>query len=262
VTRIRSLKPEIPDDAKLATVSRDARLTFVYLITQADNYGYVMAPPRKILGLLYPHDPDVTIPVLAGWLTELASLDVIRLRETRDGTPVIELANWTKHQKLDKRGKDVIGAQLSDAVLTAFPFRSDTVLTPLPPDLGIKGSREQGTEGSREEGADETAATTSRLPGEYSADYAAAIRSSHRPEMLRLEIGTLARGKNPQAEGATPEDVGRGLRELLLNGASMGKLANYVRIAQLKRLKGPIADRPDDRNESYADLARRLEAVL
>lgn len=254
MTRIRSIKPEIVDDAKLAALPRDARLTFVYLITQADNYGYVLAAPRKILGALFPHDTDVTIEKLGDWLTALADIDLIRLRQTRDGTPVVELANWGKHQKLDKRGKDVIGAMLTATVLPSFPFRSQSVPNALPPDLGIKGSREQGTEGA----LDKNPSTSSPLPDEYALDYEAAMRGSRSPSVLAQNIRTLCAGKVMGAEGSTPEDVGRGLRDLILNGASMAKLTNYVRVARDNRLSGPPppTERP---GESFADLGKRLD---
>lgn len=163
--RIRSIKPELVDDEKLASISRDARYTFVLLIALADNYGYILAPTRSIASKLYPHDEDIDLPTVAGWLSELSGIGALHIKETRDGTPVIALANWKKHQKLDKRGKDVIGEKLGDRTLPAFPLRSASVppaspvgsasvpapsldgsdaVTPRSRDLGIKGTRDQG----------------------------------------------------------------------------------------------------------------------
>jgi hypothetical protein len=112
VPRIRTVKPELPSDAKLASVSRDARLTFVLLITQADDEGLVAAAPRQLLGALYPHDDDVTGPMLRGWVDELAAIGVVRWRKTVDGTPVLELTNWSKHQRVDNKSKSHLAATL------------------------------------------------------------------------------------------------------------------------------------------------------
>lgn len=111
--RIRTIKPEIASDAKLAGVSRDARYTFVLLITQADDEGLVAAAHRQLLGALYPHDDDVTVGHLLGWIEELIAAGTLRWRSTRDGSPVLELVNWTKHQRVDNKGKSHLAATLS-----------------------------------------------------------------------------------------------------------------------------------------------------
>lgn len=112
--RIRTLKPEIVSDAKLASVSRDARLTFVYAITQADDAGLLPGAHRQILGALYPLDDDVTMPILLGWIEELVDAGLVRWRQTRDGVPVLELVQWRKHQRIDNAGRSQLGALLVD----------------------------------------------------------------------------------------------------------------------------------------------------
>jgi hypothetical protein len=61
MARIRSLKPELADDAKLAGVSISARYSFVLLISKADDDGLIPGAHRQLLGLLYPHNEDVTV---------------------------------------------------------------------------------------------------------------------------------------------------------------------------------------------------------
>ncbi len=112
--RIRSLKPEITSDVKLARVSRDARLTFIYAITQADDLGLLAGSHRQLLGALYPLDDDVTVPLLLSWIEELVAVEVFRWRATRDGVPVIEILNWSKHQRIDNAGRSQLGALLAD----------------------------------------------------------------------------------------------------------------------------------------------------
>lgn len=118
--RIRSLKPETPADPTLAACSREARLTFLYVIAQADDYGLLLAAPRQLLGHLYPHDQDVTLKMLMEWIEELVEKGRLRWRECRDGARVLEVVNWTKHQKVDKPGK----ADLRDGLI---PLRSTKI---------------------------------------------------------------------------------------------------------------------------------------
>lgn len=99
--RIRTIKPEMPRDKKLAGLSRDARLTFVYLMTQADDEGFVSGEPRELLASLYPHDTDVSEELLESWISgELVSAGVVEVLEGKDGR-VIRLVKWKEHQRID-----------------------------------------------------------------------------------------------------------------------------------------------------------------
>lgn len=100
--RIRTLKPELPTDEKLARCSLPARYVFVLTITQADDQGLLRGNPRQLLGSLLPFDENVTADDLAGWLDELRLAGIVRWRETVDGAPVLELKGWGKHQVVNK----------------------------------------------------------------------------------------------------------------------------------------------------------------
>jgi hypothetical protein len=95
------IKPEIATDVTLASISIPARFTFVLLISQADDAGLVMAAPRQLLGVLYPHDDAVTAPILLGWIEEMLGAGLLRRRTTGDSAPVLEIRNWLKHQRID-----------------------------------------------------------------------------------------------------------------------------------------------------------------
>lgn len=115
MARIRNIKPEVVSDVKLARVSRDARLTFVYMITQADDLGLIPGAHRQLLGILFPVDDAVTIGMLLGWIEELVSAGMVRWRATRDGVPVLQLINWTRHQRIDNAGRSQLGALLAES---------------------------------------------------------------------------------------------------------------------------------------------------
>ena len=113
MARIRSLKPETAADMKLAARSIEARYTFLLLISQADDFGLVLGEPRQLLGQLYPHDSEITEKELHGWLAELLNHGFIRWRRTRDGARVVEIVNWSKHQKVKNPGKPLLLERLA-----------------------------------------------------------------------------------------------------------------------------------------------------
>lgn len=111
--RIRTIKPEMAADRKFASISREARYTFVLLITQSDDDGLILGSPRQLLGQLYPHDDTVDLARLSRELRECLDIGLIRWRETVDGAPVVEICNWAKHQRIDHRGKSLVLPNLS-----------------------------------------------------------------------------------------------------------------------------------------------------
>lgn len=104
MARIRTVKPELPQDAKLARVSREVRYHFVLLWTVADDAGYFRASPRSMLGQLYPHDLDVTAADVERMGRELAELGLVAFSETPDG-PLGFVCNWQRHQRIDRPSK-------------------------------------------------------------------------------------------------------------------------------------------------------------
>lgn len=99
MARIRSLKPEMRHDRKLARTPRPTRWHFACLITLADDEGLFRAEPRYLLGECYPHDRDVTESQVDRMTAELLEQGIIRLHQTPDGL-VGELVNWKKHQRI------------------------------------------------------------------------------------------------------------------------------------------------------------------
>jgi hypothetical protein len=113
--RIRSIKPEITSDRKFATVSRDARLVFIYTWTICDDDGLFRAETRQLLGDLVPFEPEVSPSILRRLYGELTEIGVIGWRETVDGSLVGEVVNWGKHQHIKNRSKSFLLTQLSES---------------------------------------------------------------------------------------------------------------------------------------------------
>lgn len=101
MARIRTLKPEIWATPSVGTLTRDARLLFVGLITQADDEGRMLAVPRQVAGNCYPFDEDVTGEQITGWLAEIEVAGLIRTYESGGGR-YLELSGWSRHQKISK----------------------------------------------------------------------------------------------------------------------------------------------------------------
>lgn len=96
MARTRMIKPEFFRSRSLARVSRDARLTFVGLWTEADSAGRGVADPRILKGSIWPIEDDITADVVAVHLRELEA-DHIQLYEV-DGECYYVIVNWEKHQ--------------------------------------------------------------------------------------------------------------------------------------------------------------------
>lgn len=98
--RIRSLKPECWQDEALGAVSRDARLLFVGLITQADDAGRLKAAIPLLRSQIFPYDHELPLAEIEGWLAELSGVGVVRLYEA-GGRSYAALGGWAKNQKVD-----------------------------------------------------------------------------------------------------------------------------------------------------------------
>jgi hypothetical protein len=114
MARIRSIKPELPQDAKLARLSRGTRYHFVLLWLVADDEGYFRASPRLLLGQLYPHDRDLGEAAVDGMTAELRDGGFIEVQMTADG-PLGHIVNWSKHQRIDKPSKSHLAPLFASA---------------------------------------------------------------------------------------------------------------------------------------------------
>lgn len=129
MARIRSLKPEIVHDARLARCSIAARYLYVLLITQADDYGRLHGATGAVRGACLPND-DLSLAFIDGCLDELGDVGLI-VRYDDGGQPYIALAGWAKNQKVDKPGQERIPAPQECQQTDAFAGPSrDTRETP------------------------------------------------------------------------------------------------------------------------------------
>ena len=100
MARTRTIKPEFWDDEKLATVSRDARLTFIGIWTNSDDYGVVKGHPAWLKNTIFPYD-DIRIADFQKWLKELESLCCI-IQFENNGEKYYHIKNFAKHQTINR----------------------------------------------------------------------------------------------------------------------------------------------------------------
>jgi len=98
--RIRSVKPEILEDAVTAGISDTAFRIFIAAIVLADDYGNFRAEPHFIRGQVYwKLDPGRDMSAA------LAELDPIIAFYEVKGQTYGSIRNWSKHQRVSHPGK-------------------------------------------------------------------------------------------------------------------------------------------------------------
>lgn len=96
--RIRTIKPELPEDEKLGSVPVEARYLAIMLITMADDRGNLRGTAGYVRGHAFPYD-DLTIATVQGWLDDLAEIGFIGFYLV-NGERFINITQWAKHQKV------------------------------------------------------------------------------------------------------------------------------------------------------------------
>lgn len=94
MARIRTIKPEFFLSEHAATVSRDARLAFIGLWTQADRAGRLLDRPRRLKAVLFPYDADVDMEQL---LVELVTAQLLQ-RYHVEGDTYLAIPTLATHQ--------------------------------------------------------------------------------------------------------------------------------------------------------------------
>jgi hypothetical protein len=105
-TRIRTIKPEIWQDEKVCSLSRDARLLFVGLITMADDEGRLRAMPAALAGAIFPADEDAPKKV-GSWLQEVSDVGLISLY-AHGAFTYASLNGWGRHQRINRASSSTL----------------------------------------------------------------------------------------------------------------------------------------------------------
>jgi hypothetical protein len=255
--RIRTIKPEFWGDEKLAPLAAIDRLVFLGLISMADDAGRLVDSIKSIDGFIFPETSETSRESLA----TLARLGRI-IRYTSDsGQPIIQIANWLRHQRVDKASKYVLPpasrrrrATLAEASReprenVGESSRSDLGPTTSDPDLRPP-TDERGADGA-------AAAAEAADPDALSEQPAGSTILAHRlasdadraalvtlidlvpnPATWVAEIGASLDGMTGHAH-VTAEQAGQAIRDWLGNGASeRPNLRQFRRYLELVAAQG------------------------
>ena len=259
MARIRTIKPEIASDVKLAAISIQARYTFVLLISQADDEGLVAGSHRQLLGTLYPHDERVTTGDLLGWVEELVTVGLVRWRSTTDGAPILELTNWTKHQRIDNKGRSQLAGLL---VPLAATLDSPAESRGESPRTAETRRLEEGVGSRTLDLGPRTGAASIADPvtefvdshdfGPFAQSVTGVIRSARNPAAVMATLAMHLSGEMGH-ERASPEELGLACQQYQANGEQQFKPAFFAGF--IRRTKQGIA-RTENRKRNASEDRR------
>lgn len=201
--RIRTIKPEFWTDEKLSLLDPLTRLTFLGLISMADDAGRLVDNVKLLDGMLFPNTDDTCREAL----DTLARLSRITRYRSSSGQALIQITNWSEHQKVDKPSKAIL------------PGPETAVVTQPPVPSAVNDARENGSREPRESLArvsrsdlgpttvDHGPPTTDQRASASAAAVALSVRANQglaehatRPQLIAPIIGTS--GKSLEAAEA------------------------------------------------------------
>ena len=202
--RIRSIKPEFWQSEDISALSIEDRLLFIGLWSYVDDNGVGRDQPVNICTSLFAGDfvasPAETLARIADGLQNLATRGRIT-RYTVDGAAFIAIANWKRHQKIDRPNKPRLPEPTHcNAVLTTPNAQSGTdsvsriasnaeSLASIAETLPVRnrGTGEQGNRGTGEQVLSPVADAPSksdRVDDDFAEWYAAYPRKTARGRAL------------------------------------------------------------------------------
>ncbi len=108
MARIRSIKPSIWTDEKFISLSRDARLLVLGMISHADDEGRLFASIAKLAGDIFPAD-DLKPGLVRQWRDEIATTGLAVVYQV-NGVEYAVFPNWSKHQRISKPQPSILPA--------------------------------------------------------------------------------------------------------------------------------------------------------
>jgi hypothetical protein len=235
MARMRMLKPEFFRDKKVRQLTPTAALVFQALWCLADDGGVAPADPERVFGELFIGWEHITLQSVTGALRELSGSGRVVLYVVGDDAFAM-IPSWGKHQK-PSHPSQFRYPRPAQGVTEKAPGALPEPSGSPPPQLSVSqvsviSSQVEG------EAVSSSSSTTARerLPDDYRPDYDALRRASHSPETLDREVLALTSGRHPTIDHLTPEDVGVGMRELVLAGAPQSKLSRFAQVARDQRL--------------------------
>jgi len=132
MARSRMIRPEFFDDEKLSECSVSARLLFISMWVNSDDYGVVKGSPRWLKAQAFPYD-EIPISVVEADLTSLQRIQCI-IPYTHNGETYFYIRNWDKYQTVNRPSKlrnpkppaDISSRLTEHSVSTHAPLTDET----------------------------------------------------------------------------------------------------------------------------------------
>lgn len=116
MARIRTIKPEFWTDEKVVELSSFARLLFIGLWNFADDEGRLVYSPKRIKMQVLPAD-TLDISELFGEILRESLISIYVV----DNVEYLQINNFDKHQKIDKRSASKLPSPKSPAEFPRIP---------------------------------------------------------------------------------------------------------------------------------------------
>ncbi|MFF2954989.1 hypothetical protein ACFVVU_27025 [Kitasatospora sp. NPDC057965] len=179
--RIRTHKPEMSRDPKLADVSLTAERTFIYMLNYVDDRGRVIDDAGILRGLIWKRkrswDGGIhTTERVEDDLRQLADVGLVcrYVNPADEGEELIHVVTFNKHQRIDKPSQSRLvpcplhQTQEADADRPAPAKRSrkkpveqpETIPADVPETIGQSSSETGGPDHQQPDGADSTTPST------------------------------------------------------------------------------------------------------
>ncbi len=100
MARKRMIDPHIWEDPAFNRLSRDARLLFIGMISNADDEGYVRGDTGSLKRLVFGFE-EITLQQIEGWLEELSHIKTLHFYVV-DEEQYAHFLKWNEYQKQQK----------------------------------------------------------------------------------------------------------------------------------------------------------------
>ena len=99
--RIRTIKPELWQSLAFGSLSVEARLLYVGIVSHADDSGRMEADPRLLKALVFPFDEKMTSTSTRRALDELGATPLVSVYAV-SGAAYVEVSGWIDDQRIDR----------------------------------------------------------------------------------------------------------------------------------------------------------------
>lgn len=248
MARARMIKPDFSDDEKMAEVSFMARLVYILLWPQSDDYGVVKGNPRWLKTRLFPYDETLTLAQFCEWLKELEKLGRLR-KFMHNDEPFYFMPKFLVHQRIEKPSKtrnpeppkSVLDGVGDESVNSMLPVGEDSPNSrqPVGDEVEVEEEIEKEPEGEVPSSNGSTTGQRSESP-------------ELNPSREALDLSLARNGENEQAgDGTSP------LRERKLTGDDV--VEQPLRVEEIEKY---LATRwPNRTIRERQTLAGRIEKL-